>query len=142
MLRRGRIYGEPLDTHFNIDNLIAEGRKMYPDKKSLESLPEDADKEVPTTRGLHFICLVSDIERQFEFVQNVWANTSTFADLCNEVDPVISPRPTDDQPHCHEFTAPQELVRNRYQQVPEFTTVTGGAYFFMPGINALKYILK
>jgi deferrochelatase/peroxidase EfeB len=93
-------------------------------------------------RGIHFICLVSDISRQFEFVQNVWANTSTFAGLCNEVDPIISPRPTPEQPECHEFTTPQHIVRNRYKNIPEFTTVVGGAYFFMPGISALKYIVK
>ena len=102
----------------------------------------NGDKETKISRGLHFICMVSDIARQFEFVQNVWANTSTFAGLCNEVDPVISPRPTKGQPHCHEFTTPQQIIRNRYTNVPEFTTLVGGAYFFMPGIKALKYIIR
>ena len=140
MLRRGRIYGEPVDKDFNIDNMIHH-RTMQP--QSTTPVTSCIGKENENAiRGLHFICLVSDIARQFEFVQNVWANTSTFGGLCNEVDPIISPRPTPDQPDCHEFTTPQVLVRNRYLNVPEFTTVKGGAYFFMPGISALNYIVK
>jgi Dyp-type peroxidase family len=146
MLRRGRIYGEPLDKEFNVDNMI------HHSKAVTETDTPNWNHSSPVTtrigienekagRGLHFICLVSDISRQFEFVQNVWANTSTFGNLCNEVDPIISPRPTEKQPTCHEFTTPQEIVRNRYLNVPEFTRVMGGAYFFMPGITALKYIV-
>ena len=137
MLRRGRIYGEPLDKDFNIDNMIHRHNVTIPApvKSCIGNENENA------VRGIHFICLVSDIARQFEFVQNVWANTSTFGGLCNEVDPIISPRPTAEQPECHEFTTPQEVVRTRYKNIPEFTTVVGGAYFFMPGISALKYIV-
>lgn len=134
MLRRGRIYGTPIDKKFDVDTILDEVKNKERVKKR--------EGKTELKRGLHFICLVSDIARQFEFVQNVWANTSTFGNLCNEVDPVISPRPTDDQPHCHEFTTPQDIVRNRYTRVPEFTTVVGGAYFFMPGIKALKYIVR
>lgn len=151
MLRRGRSYGKPLDQDFNIDNMLWHvrnktmetnsnvNRDCHPETKEVN---KDDKETITIKRGLHFICMVSDIERQFEFVQNVWANTSTFGDLCNEVDPIISPRPTDAQPHCHEFTTPQNIIRNRYKNVPEFTTVVGGAYFFMPGINALKYIMR
>ncbi len=134
ILRRGRIYGEPLDEKLISENMISQVKE--------KPLPVSTEGKTEIIRGLHFICLVSDIGRQFEFVQNVWANTASFADLCNEVDPIISPRPTDDQPDCHEFTTPQELVRNRYNNVPQFTTVVGGAYFFMPGINAFKYLIK
>jgi Dyp-type peroxidase family len=150
MLRRGRIYGEPLDKDFNIDNLIHKHAVMYKKENGPWNNTQPLPAPVTTcigienekaTRGLHFICLVSDISRQFEFVQNVWANTSTFADLCNEVDPIISPRPTPKQPECHEFTTPQQIVRNRYLKIPQFTRVVGGAYFFMPGITALKYIV-
>ena len=134
MLRRRRIYGEPIDTKFDVDSIIALVKDKKPQKK-----PEGPTK---INRGLHFICLVSDIARQFEFVQNVWANTSTFGNLCNEVDPVISPRPTADQPDCHEFTTPQNIVRNRYQNVPEFTTVVGGAYFFMRELKPSNTLLE
>jgi len=36
-------------------------------------------------RGLHFICLNSDIERQFEFVQQTWINSPVFSGLYDEV---------------------------------------------------------
>ena len=147
MLRRGRIYGEPLAEEMNIEKMLDLVRHdKQKDKNDATNcnteIQESNNDKIKTVRGLHFICLVSDIGRQFEFIQSVWANTSTFGDLCNEVDPVISPRPTPGQPHCHEFTTPQEIIRNRYKNVPEFTTVVGGAYFFMPGIKALKYIMK
>jgi Dyp-type peroxidase family len=145
MLRRGRIYGEPLDKDFNIDNIIhhhINGKQPANNTATTPVTTATGKENENSVRGIHFICLVSDISRQFEFVQNVWANTSTFAGLCNEVDPIISPRPTSEQPDCHEFTTPQHIVRNRYKNIPEFTTVVGGAYFFMPGISALKYIVK
>ncbi len=145
MLRRGRIYGEPLAEEMNIEKMldvVKQSKNKNHSEDGNTETKEENNQKIKTVRGLHFICMVSDIGRQFEFIQSVWANTSTFGDLCNEVDPMISPRPTPGQPHCHEFTTPQEIIRNRYKNVPEFTTVVGGAYFFMPGINSLKYIME
>jgi len=139
LLRRGRIYGEPLDEDFDINKMIANSISHNPNETNET---EDENKPIEIKRGLHFICPVSDIARQFEFVQNVWANTPTFANLVNEVDPIISNRSVKGLPACDEFTVPKENVRNRYKEVPEFTTVVGGEYFFMPNIRALKYILK
>jgi hypothetical protein len=70
----------------------------------------------------------------------VWANNFTFADLCNEVDPLISPRPSDKEPLCNEFTVQDKDLRRNYREVPQFTKVVGGAYFFMPGIKALEFL--
>jgi Dyp-type peroxidase family len=145
MLRRGRIYGEPLDKDFNIDNMIHHHSLCNHTGNKPTTTPVTTAIGVEnenSVRGIHFMCLVSDIARQFEFVQNVWSNTPTFAELYNEVDPITSSRPTPELKDCHEFTTPQALVRNRYKNIPEFTTVVGGAYFFMPGISALKYIVK
>ncbi|RYG48466.1 MAG: hypothetical protein EOO01_13515 [Chitinophagaceae bacterium] len=145
MIRRGRNYGEFMD----IDKLIETFVKAKESNENSINDPEataNECKEAPRVskpeRGLHFICVVSDISRQFEFVQNVWGNTPCFAALTNEVDPLISPRKTSRDKECHEFTAPQEKLRNRYKNVPEFTTVIGGQYFFMPGKDALRYILR
>lgn len=135
MLRRGRIYGEPLDEDFNIERMIC--KSMRAEIKELSDR-----QQTQKVRGLYFICLVSDIQRQFEFVQNVWVNTVGFADLCKQVDPIIGPRSENAMSECHEFTTQQHHVRKRYKDVPEFTTVIGGAYFFMPGIKALKYIIN
>jgi Dyp-type peroxidase family len=152
MLRRGRIYGNPLDPDFNIDNIIdmvrlipleeMDAQICYDINSNGESTEAHDRKKIEIKRGINFICLVSDISRQFEFVQSVWTNTRTFGELTNEADPIISPGYTSDTETHADFTTPQQNVRNRYKAVPEFTNVVGGAYFFMPGIRTLKYLLN
>jgi len=92
--------------------------------------------------GLHFICLVANITRQFEFVQSAWLMGSKFAGLTGESDPLLGHRlrdlggfPTDG------FSIPQaDGPDRRLSGLPQFVTVLGGAYFFMPGIRALRYL--
>ena len=43
-------------------------------------------------RGLHFICLVANLSRQFEFVQNAWIQSTKFAGLSDESDPLLGNR--------------------------------------------------
>ena len=40
-------------------------------------------------RGTHFFCLNSDIGRQFEFLQQTWANNPQFNGLYDNRDPII-----------------------------------------------------
>ena len=84
-------------------------------------------------RGLHFICLNSNIERQFEFIQQNWANNPSFNALNNETDPLIGQRNENNI-----FSVQGCPVRTRVHDLPEFVTTKGGAYFFMPGIKALR----
>jgi Dyp-type peroxidase family len=84
-------------------------------------------------RGLHFICLNSNIERQFEFIQQSWANNPSFSALNNETDPLIGQRNEGNV-----FSMQACPVRTRIHELPEFVTTKGGAYFFMPGICALR----
>lgn len=109
IMRRGRSYGTRQPDHF-VDDGIA--------------------------RGLHFICLNSDIERQFEFVQLTWINNPAFGGLYNEVDPVIGNLDRTDGI----MTVQCEPLRTRVHNLRRFITVRGGAYFFLPGINALRYL--
>ena len=39
-----------------------------------------------------------------------------------------------------EFTCPATPLRRKYKGLPQFTQVVGGAYFFLPGIKALRFI--
>ena len=89
-------------------------------------------------RGLHFICLNSDIERQFEFVQQTWINNPVFGGLTGEVDPLVGSlaKVGDDAL----FTVPDEKLRTRVHGLSRFVTVKGGAYFFLPSIRALRYL--
>jgi hypothetical protein len=38
------------------------------------------------------------------------------------------------------FTIPKRPIRKKIKGLPAFTTVKGGAYFFVPGIQALHYL--
>ena len=92
--------------------------------------------------GIHFICLAANIKRQFEFVQSAWLVGSKFAGLTGESDPMVSATasrrgysPTDG------FSIPQAGGPDcRLSGLPQFVTVQGGAYFFLPGIRALRYL--
>jgi len=106
LLRRARSYGKRAD-----DPFVDDGK----------------------ARGLHFICLVADLERQFEFVQQTWIHNPAFAGLNRETDPLIGARVAP----AH-FTAPATPVRRRVHGLSHFITVRGGAYFFLPGLRALR----
>jgi deferrochelatase/peroxidase EfeB len=91
---------------------------------------------------LHFICLNANISRQFEFVQNAWIMGPKFDSVTEESDPLLGNR--EPLPGCsvtNTFSLPQETgVRRRITGMPQFVTVRGGAYFFLPGIHALRYL--
>jgi Dyp-type peroxidase family len=109
ILRRGRSYGHHLENPM-VDDGVA--------------------------RGLHFICLNSDIERQFEFVQQTWINSPVFGGLDGEVDPLVGNLPKGD---CI-FTVQANPLRERIHGLSRFVTVKGGAYFFLPSMRALNYL--
>ena len=73
--------------------------------------------------------------RQFEFAQNVWINDRNFHELGNERDPIIG-----NQDGTFDMTIPKRPIRKKIAGLPAFTTVRGGAYFFLPGIKALHYL--
>lgn len=106
--------------------------------------PEDAVKpNAPKAeRGLQFICLVANISRQFEFVQNAWSMSSKFGGVQQERDPLLGHREplmsgaSTDQFNRPDTTGPVQKTSH----LPQFITVRGGGYFFMPGLSALKYI--
>jgi len=92
--------------------------------------------------GLHFICLGANIARQFEFVQDAWVMATRFDGLRNESDPLLGTRlPAPDGTRTDDFSMPQpEGPDQRLGGLPQFVTVLGGAYFFLPGIRALRYL--
>lgn len=96
--------------------------------------PRHADGKV---RGLHFICLCADLARQFEFVQQTWIDNPVFGELGGEVDPLVGGQTPDAV-----MTLQRAPVRRRITGVPSFVTLIGGAYFFVPGIAALRWLAK
>jgi deferrochelatase/peroxidase EfeB len=92
--------------------------------------------------GLHFICLGANIARQFEFVQNAWAMAVRFDGLPSESDPLLGTRePAVDGTPTDGFSMPRaDGAAERLTGLPQFVTVLGGAYFFLPGIRALRFL--
>jgi len=119
LMRRGRSYGPKLT-------------------------PEDAIKpDAPIAeRGLQFICLVANIERQFEFIQNAWSMSSKFSGVQHERDPLLGHRkPLMGGEITDQFNRPDPAGPMRITcSLPQFITVRGGGYFFMPGLRTLKYL--
>ena len=76
-------------------------------------------------RGLLFMCLNTDIARQFEFIQQTWLLNRDFATLHDETDPLLGPKGP--------FTIPAEPLRRRVE-VETFVQMAGGEYFFLPSL--------
>jgi len=122
--------------------LVRRGREYGPGltpQQAVQSPPPNDPK-----RGLHFLCLNANIVRQFEFVQNAWLMSTKFNGLAGESDPLLGNRtPIGDGRSTDNFTIPREGgVRRCVSGLPQFITVRGGAYFFMPGIRALRYFSR
>ena len=104
MLRRGRKYGTTI---------------------------ADPRKDDGVDRGLLFICLNTDIGRQFEFVQQTWLLNRNFATLYDETDPLLGPKGT--------MTVRDGALRRRLD-VDTYIHMVGGDYFFLPSMAALTYL--
>jgi Dyp-type peroxidase family len=98
-------------------------------------LPEGMRRDDGAERGIIFIFVGADLERQFEFVQSEWVSQGLFIGLDDEKDPVVGP--TDG---AGTFTIPKQPIRQRLHGLPRFVTVRGGEYFFMPGLRALRWL--
>ncbi len=94
-----------------------------------EGQPDDG-----TERGIAAFVICANLIRQFEFAQNVWVNDKNFHELGNERDPIIG-----NQDGTLEYKIPKRPIRKKIVGLPAFTTVRGGAYFFLPGIKALNH---
>ena len=86
-------------------------------------------------RGIAAFVGCASLVRQFEFAMNVWANDTNFHELGNERDPFVGT-----QDGSFDMTIPKRPIRKKIVGLPAFTTIRGGAYFFLPGIKALRYL--
>ena len=120
----------PRDTAPNMNRrrMIRRGATYGP--PLAESAPEDG-----VERGIAAFVICASLVRQFEFAQNVWINDKAFHELGNERDPIIGT-----QDGTLEFKIPKRPIRKRITGIPAFTSVKGGAYFFLPGLEALRFL--
>jgi Dyp-type peroxidase family len=106
----------------NNHRILRRGRKFGP--------PVKDPREDYSERGLLFMCINTDIERQFEFIQQNWVLNQHFATLFGEADPLVGRRGP--------MTLPAVPLR-RTVNVDTYVTFIGGEYFFLPSICALNY---
>ncbi|CCV06920.1 Cytochrome P450-like protein [Mesorhizobium metallidurans STM 2683] len=88
-------------------------------------------------KGLLFMCLNADIERQYEFMQQTWVSSTSFQGLVAEKDPTIGSRDGGGR-----FTIPSWEGVTVLKGIPQFVTTRGGGYFFMPGKSSLRYLIS
>ena len=120
----------PRDTNANMNRrrMIRRGATYGP------ALPQDAPDD-GADRGIAAFIICASLVRQFEFAQNVWINDRNFHELGNERDPICG-----NQDGTLEYKIPSRPIRKVLKGLPAFTTLTGGAYFFLPGLTALRYL--
>ncbi len=104
--------------------ILRRGRKFGP-------TIEDPRIDDGAERGLLFMCLNTDLVRQFEFVQQTWMLNTNFGCLFNETDPLVGSK--------GRFTVPAEPLRFR-PTVETFVRFAGGEYFFLPSLPALEFL--
>jgi Dyp-type peroxidase family len=109
---------------------------------------DDAD------RGLHFLCIVSDLDAQFEFVQREWASNANFPNgskpgpnspygppapgtPADGVDPLIGAHAAGDTVSLHQPGGIHALAL-----LAETVRVTAGEYFFYPSIHAIQRLAE
>jgi deferrochelatase/peroxidase EfeB len=120
----------PRDTAVNMNRrkMIRRGGTYGPPLP--EGVPDDGIE-----RGIAAFVGCASLVRQFEFAMNVWANDPSFHELGNERDPIFGT-----QDGSFDMTIPKRPIRKKIRGLPAFTTIRGGAYFFLPGIKALRYL--
>jgi Dyp-type peroxidase family len=120
----------PRDTAHNMNRrrMIRRGATYGPHLP--EGQPDDGQE-----RGIAAFVICGSLVRQFEFAQNVWVNDRNFHELGNERDPVCG-----NHDGTLEYKIPKRPIRKKITGLPAFTTLRGGAYFFLPGIKALHHL--
>ncbi|MGO4712745.1 cytochrome P450 [Bradyrhizobium sp. 2TAF24] len=90
-------------------------------------------------KGLLFIGVCADIERQFEFIQQSWISSPVFHGLTDEPDPITATA-VPGEPRV--FTIPTHAGPVALGDMQSFTTVRGGGYFFLPSRSAMRYLVN
>ena len=97
-------------------------------------LPNEApDDGVDRGLGLFFGC--ANLSRQFEFVQKEWINAPKFQALAHDKDPIVG-----NHDGTYNMTIQKRPIKKTLRGLPRFTIVKGGAYFFLPGLQALRLL--
>lgn len=112
-------------------------------------LPPSETQDDGQDRGLHFFSVLADLDRQFEFVQRQWLNEPNFPNgqpKPGGYNPPLQGPPDGPDPIVGEHDAGEQCLlvqasgQHPFPIISELVTVTGGEYFFIPSLSALKAI--
>ena len=126
LFRRARVFGTAPIEPKQLQKRVA--------GETLANLPDDGHP-----RGIHFFCVNASIKSQFEFVQQSWCNNPHFGGLYDNKDPITGDQASDSQAPSY-MEIPSATSVDRLGPLPRFVTVRAGAYFFMPGVKALRFM--
>lgn len=116
LLRRGRVYA-----------------KSSSDCGAIQASPPKAHRK-ECGDGLFFMALNGNLERQFELVHARWLQGTSFGDLSKESDPILGSGGS------ASFSIQSVPVGRKIDELPAFTELVGGGYFFVPSLSALRFI--
>lgn len=108
----------------NNHRILRRGRNYGPQAEQDEAADNNS-------RGLFFMCVNTDIRRQFEFIQENWLNSKRFANL-NETDPLLGAPGM--------FTMQHPVLRKKVA-LGTCVTLKGGEYFFLPSLSSLRFLI-
>jgi Dyp-type peroxidase family len=123
--------GPDPETALRLSNMHRIIRRGRPYGKRWEPNAEKPDGK-RVERGMLFIALNADIAGQFEMIQHSWLNNPHFNGLYSGTDPIS---------HFSDgegITIQNRPVNLHINRPAPFVMVRGGAYFFLPGIQALR----
>ena len=100
--------------------------------------PWDDGVGSPAPRGLYGIFICGDLERQFEFLMQVWANGDTATTgVRGTLDPIIGAQPDTGGEFRIPGSGPLGGITLR---LPRLVTTRGSLYVMMPGISGLRFL--
>ena len=94
-----------------------------------------------TERGILFAAINANIQEQFEFVQANWLN-STLSSKRLTLDADKDPLVGANDGRSGKFTIPGRAGPTFVWGAPRFVRVRGAAYFFLPGLRALRQLVS
>lgn len=92
--------------------------------------------EMEGKKGLMFVAICEDLERQFEFVQRTWLDSNGFHGLAQN-DPLIGRCPANET---RTFDIPTPGGTILATGLPQFVYVRAGGYFFLPSRSAIMWL--
>ena len=120
ILRRGISFGEPLEDRYAEET----------------SDPEDGN------RGLLFQCVQSSIESQFEFLMARWVNNPVRPKMPGGHDMLIGQNGQEGEGRVRRCTLfGKGLEHAEMETDKEWVIPTGGGYFFVPSVSALRDVI-